>query len=220
MFAHFVQSKDLAMNVPAQWWMSFRGCDSNLTSQRNLKEAADGPVHMFPDVFNLLPSHCVNQLQQMKPRDGDNVQGRAAAHTRQRDFLLADRSILEPGKLGRGCLKHGSCECPVVWQPPADTEGNCQPLTVNFSGPTCLPWSGMGKHEDMAHCSMASFHAWLAHVAAGHYDVVFLENAPGFKFRHFQRPMSKRYTVLKILFRSEDRQPSRHLCQQSVDNNM
>lgn len=192
------------MRLPTTWWMSFRACDSNITCQRMLC-SSPSPVHLFPDVFNLLPEACVASLGNMRPRPNDKPAPRAQAHAAQRDFLLQECGNWARNATGRGCLRHPDSACPVMWSAPPGAEAPA-PLKVNFSGPMCLPWARMGTREDMAHASMQSFHAWLAHVAAGHYDIVFLENAPGFKFHHFLRPMSKHYSVFKAVFGPEDSQ--------------
>eukprot|EP00969_Alexandrium_andersonii_P007259 316531-Alexandrium_andersonii.AAC.1 len=58
------------------------------------------------------------------------------------------------------CLKHNR-NCPIAWKNPGVTNPSERALTINCSGPVCLPWCAPGKREGEAHESMPPCWAWL-----------------------------------------------------------
>jgi hypothetical protein len=192
------------MRLPDRWFMAYRACDNNGLCQRLLLADPNGPLHVFDGLLESLPAVDQKQVSSMRPLESDDRATKAKKHLEQRDYMYGEKSrLFGLGVRAQNCLKHPGSACTLSWAPD-ETEHGLQPLKVNFAGPACLPWAGMGGHEGFAHPSVESLHTWLAQMTESDWDLVYIEEAAAFPWETFQTPMSEKYDCHRVVFGAED----------------
>jgi len=130
-------------------------------------------------------------LRQPRPstlRRDDDCSIEVVAHTLEH----FTRSAMAPCKIHTGCM------CPVNWKD-ANLRAGSRPLTMNVSGPVCLPWSQYGRAEGLAHMATEPWLIWSKDMEEQRFDMTVLENSPRFPVPIFREPMEKHSTVLAVV---------------------
>lgn len=182
--------------VPCEWVICWRASDIDRLCVKILKDAGISE-HVFGDVAERLPHDMQARLASMMPPATASDDAKAAAHTDIRAWLLQSSHRLARD-LRAPCAKHHGHECPIGWLDPAGARPSERPLTMNCSGPVCLPWCSLGTRAGEAHDSMVSFAVWQAEMMACSYDVVLLENSRHFPLALFSEPLRHKNHIVSI----------------------
>jgi hypothetical protein len=188
---------------PWYWLVPWRCCDIDRVCRRIILGSQPRTEHLMPDLRSRLPLGLQAEIEDLFPAMDAPNDDKIEAHMQIRD-LLEERKFktFKRGMLVK-CLAHSTSLCPLAWQDPDGSSSRERPLTVNVSGPVCLPWSAFGSGLGLGHPSIPDFYIWLAEMSVMNYDVVAMENSPLMPLHLFVDSMSPSSNVISAIFGPE-----------------
>jgi len=191
-------------DAPWYWLVSWRASEIDALCKRIILQATPRTEHVFASILDRLPSDIRARVDSLLPNASATRQEKEQAHEAIYEVLQKHKHQVFQRSMRSPCLAHKGCVCPLAWQDPSGAPTRDRPLTMNVSGPVCLPWSQFGKSEGMGHESVPALHVWLAEMSVMKYDVVTMENSPRMPLHVFASEMSPSSEVVSLVFGPED----------------
>jgi hypothetical protein len=178
--------------------VSWRACDISRLSQKVICEGRHKPLHYFEDVASRLPDDVREHLDGLRPDPKADVAVRQAAFETMSAYLDTVKETVFTREAKAPCKIHPDCLCPLNWKDPQMPAGK-RPLTMNLSGPVCLPWSQLGKEEGMAHMATEAWLIWIKDLEQQMFDFSFLENSKKMPVNLFGDGVGKHCAVISVV---------------------
>jgi hypothetical protein len=178
------------LTIPLDRIISYSACEINHMCRRLILQSRHPPLHLFSSVLNFVkPSDGEELFKRGPPKyeakgdtraeDARRLEEAMAAFQEQFDYFSSHSKTIFTGKRKAKCLTHGK-ECPIFWQTPSDASvvpKEDWPITWNWSGAICKPWSAMGGQKKLADPATQVWNVWVANAACSPNDMVTLENS-------------------------------------------
>lgn len=164
----------------SDWLIAWRACDNAPLCQRIALQGAHPPQHFMKDIGSRVPAEVMRKLAHMRPSPSAPLKERVAAFAKMCNYLdtlkhdIFSRHTLAP------CMRHPGQACPIAWRDDETVPTSRRALTMNISGPVCLPWTSFGRSEGLGHMATEAFLIWSREVEMQAFDFCLMENSPRF----------------------------------------
>ena len=193
------------MRLPAEWFRSYAANDVNKDALAVLESAQPAPDHVFSGLLECLPEAHQHRIEAMRPPKRAKKHQAAACHKAQKEYMVAFQDdLFQPAARAQCCTLHPDDFCPLFWSPSGYNQG-VQPLTMNFSGAMCTPWTSQGPQLGDADPAMESYHCWILKMKHSGLDFIMLENSDRFPFHYFADELTEAgYECFFVIFSAQD----------------
>ena len=164
--------------LPEEVLVRWRACDWDQTCRNLIQTSPHPPEHLFESIQCRLPAELQAYIVAARPQKTASKDETTQAYKKMKDFIWANKANVFHREMKAPCLLHPGCDCPLAWRDPPGAPPSRRPLTANFSGTQCTPWSSLGARAGLTDKNSESWYIWLAEMSTMRYDMTFLENAP------------------------------------------
>ena len=121
----------------------------------------------------------------------------------QKAYLISIApTTLPPGgvRTTTRCMRHPGQVCTIEWQPPAGVAGILRPITWNFAGPLCTPWTYFGSRLGLADPATESWQMYTTVGNASSHDLRTMENSVDMPKQLYRDGMSaERWQIVSLI---------------------
>eukprot|EP00959_Pyramimonas_sp_CCMP1952_P059150 1235378-Pyramimonas_sp.AAC.1 len=152
----------MGMNVNSANFQCWSANDIEQMSMKLMKNTGMAK-HIFPGLQSLLPFPDMQFISRLRPVDDASAAVKKQAYKDMRDHLKANAHRLFPAwQTSNKCIIHPDGDCRVAFRASPLVPECLQPRSLNFSSPTCTPWSSSGALPGEADPTMESFYIYMS----------------------------------------------------------
>ena len=196
------------MRLPPHWFRCHAANDISKDALAVLTDDSCSSDHVFTGLLECLPEAQRRRIESMRPPRGAKKAVAAASYRAQKTYMVACKEeLFHRDACAGNCLKHKGSFCPLFWgrEEEAGSEQLPRPVTMNFSGTMCTPWTSQGPQLGDADPAMESWNFWILKMRESQLDLIFMENSDRFPFGDFASELSPAgYDCYFAIFSPED----------------